>query len=159
MRDNIGTLYNCAIGLGLEIMNDRNSEKLNRRGAEIAEVRELSYGIIGAAMEVHKILGAGFLESVYGDALAIELEHRHIPFQREVEVSVNYKGKKVGVGRLDFLVDEIVIVELKAVESLRPIHDAQLISYLKMTKYPLGLLINFNVPLLKEGIHRLILSQ
>jgi GxxExxY protein len=139
-------------------MNDKEG-RLNRRGAESAEVRDLSYGIIGAAMEVHKILGAGFLESVYGDALAIELEHRHILFQREVEVSVNYKGKKVGVGRLDFLVDEIIILELKAVENLRPIHDAQVISYLKMTGHPLGLLINFNVPLLKEGIHRLILSQ
>ena len=96
---------------------------------------------------------------MYADALAFELEHRQIPFEREVEVSVNYKGKKVGTGRIDLLVDEIIIVELKAVENLRPVHDAQVISYLKMTGYPLGLLINFNVSLLKEGVRRLILSQ
>ena len=140
-------------------MNNRDLERLNRRGAEDAEVRELSYKTIGAAMEVHRILGAGFLESVYADALAIELQHCHIPFQREVEVSVNYKGKKVGVGRIDLLIDNIIIVELKAVENLRPVHDAQVISDPKMTGYPLGILINFNVPLLKEGIRRLILSQ
>jgi GxxExxY protein len=140
-------------------MSIRDLEGLNRRGAESAEVRDLSYGVIGAAMEVHKILGAGFLESVYADALAIELEHRQIPFEREVEVSVNYKGRKVGTGRMDLVIDDIIIIELKAVENLRPVHDAQVISYLKMTGYPLGLLINFNVPLLKEGICRLILSQ
>jgi GxxExxY protein len=132
---------------------------MNRRDAEGAEVRDLSYQIIGAAMEVHRILGAGFLESVYADALSIELEHRQIRFEREVEVSVNYKGRKVGTGRMDLVIDDIIIIELKAVENLRPVHDAQVISYLKMTGYPLGLLINFNVPLLKEGIRRLILSQ
>ena len=132
---------------------------MNRRDAESAEVRDLSYQIIGAAMEVHRVLGAGFLESVYGDALAIELDQRDIIFQKEVEVSVNYKGKKVGTGRMDFVIGDTLIIELKAVESLRPIHEAQVISYLKMTGYPLGLLINFNVPLLKEGIRRLILSH
>ena len=132
---------------------------MNRRDAESAEVRDLSYQIIGAAMEVHRVLGAGFLESVYGDALAIELDQRDIIFQKEVEVSVNYKGRKVGTGRMDFVIGDTIIIELKAVESLRPIHEAQVISYLKMTGYPLGLLINFNVPLLKEGIRRLILSH
>ena len=132
---------------------------MNRRDAESAEVRDLSYQVIGAAMEVHRVLGAGFLESVYGDALAIELDQRDIIFQKEVEVSVNYKGKKVGTGRMDFVIGNTLIIELKAVESLRPVHEAQVISYLKMTGYPLGLLINFNVPLLKEGIRRLILSH
>jgi GxxExxY protein len=132
---------------------------MNRRDAESAEVGELSYRVIGAAMEVHRVLGAGFLESVYGDALAIELEQRSIRFLKEVEVSVNYKGKKVGTGRMDFVIGDTIIIELKAVENLRPVHDAQVISYLKMTGYPLGLLINFNVPLLKEGIRRLILSH
>ncbi len=140
-------------------IRDLESGKMNRRDAESAEVRELSYGVIGAAMEVHRILGAGFLESVYADALAFELEHRQIRFEREVEVSVNYKGRKVGTGRMDLVIDDTIIIELKAVENLRPVHDAQVISYLKMTGYPLGLLINFNVPLLKEGIRRLILSQ
>jgi PD-(D/E)XK nuclease superfamily len=88
--------YNCAIGKGVGNMDNTDLGKLNRRGAESAEVRELSYGVIGAAMEVHRILGAGFLESVYADALAIELEYRQIKFEREVEVSVNYKGRKVG---------------------------------------------------------------
>ena len=132
---------------------------MNRRDAESAKVGALSYQVIGAAMEVHKILGPGFLESVYGDALAIELEQRGIVFQKEVEVSVKYKGRKVGTGRMDFVIGDIIIIELKAVENLRPVHDAQVISYLKMTGYPLGLLINFNVPLLKEGIRRLILSH
>jgi GxxExxY protein len=131
---------------------------MNHRGAESAELRELSYEIIGAAMEVHRILGAGFLESVYGDALAIELQQRKLEFDREVEVYVNYKGKKVGTGRIDFLVENTIVVELKAVDNLRPIHDAQLLSYLKMTRHPLGLLINFNVTLLKEGIRRIIHS-
>jgi GxxExxY protein len=131
---------------------------MNHRGAESAELRELSYEIIGAAMEVHRILGAGFLESVYGDALAIELQQRKLEFDREVEVYVNYKGKKVGTGRIDFLVENTIVVELKAVDNLRPIHDAQLLSYLKMTCHPLGLLINFNVTLLKEGIRRIIHS-
>ena len=132
---------------------------MNRRDAEGAEVRELSYRVIGAAMEVHRVLGAGFLESVYGDALAIEFEQCGILFEKEVEVSVNYKGQKVGTGRMDFVIDRTIIIELKAVENLRPVHDAQVISYLKMTGYPLALLINFNVPLLKEGIRRLILSR
>ena len=132
---------------------------MNRRDAESAELRDLSYRVIGAAMEVHRVLGAGFLESVYGDALAIELKECGILFEKEVEVSVNYKGRKVGTGRMDFIIDRTIVVELKAVESLRPVHDAQVISYLKMTGYPLGLLINFNAPLLKEGIRRLILSR
>ena len=137
----------------------KGERNMNRRDAESAEVRDLSYQVIGAAMEVHRVLGAGFLESVYGDALAIELDQRDIIFQKEVEVSVNYKGKKVGTGRMDFVIGNTLIIELKAVESLRPVHEAQVISYLKMTGYPLGLLINFNVPLLKEGIRRLILSH
>lgn len=132
---------------------------MNRKDTESAEVRELSYRIIGAAMEVHRVLGAGYLESVYGDALAVEFEECGILFDRELEVSVNYKGRKVGTGRIDFVIDSTIVVELKAVENLRPVHDAQVISYLKMTGYPLGLLINFNVPLLKEGIRRLILSH
>jgi GxxExxY protein len=132
---------------------------MNRRDAEGAEVRDLSYRVIGAAMEVHRVLGAGFLESVYGDALAVELEECGISFEKEVEVSVNYKGKRVGTGRMDFVIDRTIILELKAIESLRPVHEAQVISYLKMTGYPLGLLINFNVSLLKDGIRRLILSR
>jgi GxxExxY protein len=123
------------------------------------EVERLAYRVIGAAIEVHRELGPGFLESVYQESLEIELRMREIPFDPQKPVSVNYKGYQVGTGKLDILVSDILVVELKAVEKLAPIHDAQVISYLKMTKLSLGLLINFNVPILKEGIKRLILSS
>ncbi len=114
--------------------------------------------VIGAAIEVHRVLGPGFLESVYEEALAVELEARCMPFERQVRHGVEYKGTKVGEGRLDFYVGGCLVVELKAVESLSPIHSAQVISYLKALKAPLGLLINFNEPLLKAGIRRIVLS-
>lgn len=119
---------------------------------------ELTGLVIGAAIEVHRVLGSGFLESVYEEALAAELELRGIRFNRQKVVAVNYKGRRVGEGRLDLLVGNTLIVELKAVANITPIHEAQVLSYLKMTGYPLGLLINFNVPLLKDGIRRIILS-
>jgi len=114
--------------------------------------------VIGAALEVHQALGPGYLESVYEEALAIELGLRRIPCEWQKLVGVEYKGQAVGEGRLDLLVDGCLVVELKAVEALAPIHTAQVISYLKATGLPLGLLINFNVPLLKAGIQRVILS-
>ena len=136
----------------------------NRRGAEGAERRELGEmtqltgAVIGAAIEVHRVLGPGFLESVYEEALCVELNLRRIPYIRQCVVAVNYKGQSVGEGKLDLLVSNTLIVELKAVENLAPIHKAQVISYLKMTCHPLALLINFNVPLLKDGIKRIILD-
>lgn len=120
-------------------------------------INELTGAVIGAAIEVHRVLGAGFLESVYEEALAMELKLRGIHFSRQKVVAVTYKGRKIGEGKLDLLVGDTLIVELKAVTNITPIHEAQVISYLKMTGYPLGLLINFNVPLLKDGIRRLIL--
>ena len=123
------------------------------------EVDDLARKLIGAAIEVHRALGPGYIESVYEEALCIELENQNVPFQRQVKVAVEYKGKRVGEGRLDLLVANILPVELKAVESLAAIHQAQLISYLKMTHLQLGLLINFNVPFLKNGIKRVILTQ
>ncbi|MEH2325930.1 MAG: GxxExxY protein [Nostoc sp.] len=138
----------------------------NRRGAENAEGREvgekmnrLTGEVIGAAIEVHRVLGPGFLEEVYKEALIIEFFRCGIPHMVEKSVTVNYKGHEVGKGRLDFLVANCLIVELKAVQNLAPIHEAQVLSYLKMTNYPLALLINFNVPLLKDGIKRIILSS
>lgn len=128
------------------------------RGEPSEEVDRLAYVVIGAAIEVHRVLGAGFLESVYQEALDIELQLREIPFVSQKIVAVNYKGSKVGEGKLDFLVGNNLVVELKAVENLAPIHTAQVLSYLKMTGHPLGLLINFNVPILKQGIKRIILS-
>lgn len=123
------------------------------------EVEPLAYAVIGAAIEVHRVLGPGFLEAVYGQALAVEFRLRGIPFEPQKTVFIHYKGSPVGEGRIDFLVGDVLIVELKAVESLTAIHSAQVISYLKTTGHQLGLLINFNVPILKEGIRRIILSS
>ena len=113
--------------------------------------------VIGAAIEVHKHLGPGYLESVYEEALAVELTLRGVPFARQVGFALDYKGHRIGEGRLDLLADSRLVVELKAVEELAPIHTAQAISYLKATKHRLALLINFNVPLLKAGIKRIAL--
>lgn len=123
-----------------------------------SELDWLAHQVIGAAIEVHRLLGPGYLESVYEEALAVELSLRKIPFARQVPVAVDYKGHAVGEGRLDFLVGDALVLELKALEAFAPIHSAQVISYLKTTGHHLGLLINFNVPLMKEGIKRLVLS-
>jgi len=120
------------------------------------ELDRLARAVIGAAIEVHKELGPGLLESVYEQALCVELSLRGIPFAHQVVVPVRYKGQIVGEGRLDMLVSEELIVELKAIDALAPIHTAQLLTYLKVTGHRLGLLINFNVPVLKQGIKRLV---
>jgi len=119
------------------------------------ELNQITNAIIGAAIEVHKELGAGLIESLYENALAIEFRNRNIAFERQVPVQVIYKGEKIGETRLDFLVAGRVIVELKAVDAIAPVHKAQLLCYLKITKHKLGILINFNVPVLKDGIRRL----
>ena len=119
----------------------------------------LSNRVIGAALEVHRVLGPGFVEAVYEDALAVELELRGIRHAVQQQVAVAYKGRQVGQSRMDILVADSLVVELKAVEVLLPIHTAQLLSYLKTTGHKLGLLINFNVPLLRDGIRRVILKN
>jgi GxxExxY protein len=124
-----------------------------------SELDRLAHLVIGAAIEVHRCLGPGFLEAVYEEALCVELERRQIRFGRQVVIAVNYKGHPVGESKLDVLIDERLIVELKAVETILPVHTAQLMSYLKATGLNLGLLINFNVPYLKGGIKRVILSS
>ena len=118
---------------------------------------ELTFVVIGAAMEVHRVLGPGYLENIYEEALAIEMAKRKIPFERQKIIYVTYDGQMIGESRLDFLVERRLVVELKAIEDFAPIHSAQVISYLKMTKHKFGLLINFNVPILKEGIKRIAL--
>ncbi len=119
---------------------------------------DLSYSIIGAAMEVHRAIGPGMLESVYERCLAEELNHRKIKFQRQVEIPIEYKGLILDCGfRLDFSVENQIVLEFKAVEQILPIHEAQLITYLKMSRKNIGLIINFNVLYLKEGIKRLVL--
>jgi GxxExxY protein len=120
------------------------------------DINEITGAVIGAAIEVHKALGPGLLESVYEECLAIELELRKIPFERQRQIPIRYKEREIGsVYRIDFLVDNRVIVELKACEDILPIHEAQLLTYLKLTGIKIGLLINFNVHVLKEGIRRL----
>jgi len=112
--------------------------------------KQLTYAIIGAAMEVHRILGAGFLESVYEEALAHELHLRDIPYQRQVALQVQYKDVVVGHFRADMLVDNKVIVELKATKGLSEIDEAQLINYLNGAGYRVGLLLNFGTPSLQH---------
>ena len=115
--------------------------------------------VISAALEVHRLLGPGFLETVYEEAMAIEMKLRNIPFERQKAISVSYKGCRVGDGKLDFLIGGSLIVELKAAERLLPIHQAQLMSYLKATRCQLGLLINFHERLLRDGVRRVIYTQ
>jgi len=119
---------------------------------------KLSNQVIGAAIEVHRQLGPGFLEAVYEEALAVEFNLRGIPYSRQHVIYIQYKNHQIGEGRLDFLVGDCLIVELKAVEKLHPIHMAQTISYLKATGNPLALLMNFNVLRLADGgLERVIL--
>lgn len=115
--------------------------------------------VIGAAIEVHRVLGPGYMESVYEKALRIEFDEQKIPYENQPIINVEYKEKPVGQGRLDFLVGKTLPVEIKSVSGLLPVHQAQLISYLKMTGLQLGLLINFNVPLVKLGIKRVIFNS
>lgn len=113
--------------------------------------------IIGCAIEVHKNLGPGLLESMYEQVLCYELKVKNISYQRQLPVQVKYNEISLGDYRLDLLVNEEVIVELKAVERTDPVFDAQLLTYLKITGKKLGLLINFNVPVLRNGMKRIIL--
>lgn len=124
---------------------------LDKRGEKAA--RE----VIDAAFEVHRALGPGLLESAYQACLAHELTQRSVEWEREVALPVEYKGWKVEAGyRLDLVVEKSVIVELKAVDRLQPLHEAQLLSYLRLTGRRIGLLINFNTRYLKDGIKRLV---
>jgi len=117
----------------------------------------LTEKIIGAAIDVHKVLGPGLLESAYELCLAHEFSIANISFERQVPLPLTYKSLALDCGyRLDFLVEKMVVVELKAVEGLQPIHEAQLLTYLKLDGWPIGLLINFNVPVLKKGIKRMV---
>jgi hypothetical protein len=119
----------------------------------------LTHTVIGAAIEVHRTLGPGLRESAYEPCLAHELTLRGLPHERQIELPIQYKGQPINAAyRIDLLVNQELVLEIKSVEALHPIHEAQLLTYLKLGRWPLGLLINFNVPDLKEGIRRLILS-
>ena len=127
-----------------------------RWGEPDPALNELAGLVIGAAIEVHRQLGPGLDELLYEAALAVEMTGRGISFERQAKVPVFYKGELIGDKRLDFIVDRRLILELKAVEQLSPVHQAQLRTYLRITNTEIGLLINFNVALLKEGIKRII---
>ena len=128
-----------------------------RRGIILKEINEITESVIGAAISVHRALGPGLLESGYEACLAYELVERGLSVERQKSLPVIYRSVKVDCGYpIDLLVEKKVIIELKAVDRLDPIHQAQLLSYLKLSGCRVGLLINFNVKILKNGIRRLI---
>jgi len=121
---------------------------------------ELTHQIIGAAIEVHRLLGPGLLESAYEECLAHELTLRNIKYRRQVPVPVVYKGIKLECGyRMDIVVEECVVLELKSIESIAPVHEATVLTYLRLSDKKLGLLINFNVSILKDGVRRFVLQH
>jgi len=121
--------------------------------------KDVTEGVIGGAIEVHRTLGPGLLESVYEECLAVELGLRGLRCERQRPIPLEYKGRRLGVDlKIDLLVDDRIVVELKAVENLLPVHEAQLITYLRLSGKEVGLLINFNVPLLKDGLRRFLNS-
>ncbi len=136
----------------------RNFPVLQNKHAVPLLEKDLTDKIIGAAIEVHRILGPGLLESSYQVCLEHESKLRKILFDRQVDLPLNYKGIDLDAGyRIDFIFDKRVIVEIKAVEKVIPVHEAQLLTYLRLTGIRVGLLINFNVPVLKDGIYRRVL--
>jgi len=128
-----------------------------KKGLPLLE-KESTEKIIGAAIEVHRVLGPGLLESVYQPCMAHEFSLRNMLFGQQIPLAVEYKGVRLDCGyRIDFVVENKVILELKAVEMILPVHEAQLLTYLKLTGWRVGLLINFNVPVLRQGIVRRVL--
>jgi GxxExxY protein len=124
-----------------------------------AHVNRITGEVIGAAIEVHRCLGPGLLESAYHECLARELVLKQIPFERARPLPLEYKGIRLECGyRVDLLVARVVVVEIKAVDAIAPVHEAQLIAYLRLGGWKVGLLINFNVVLLKNGICRRVLA-
>jgi len=140
------------------VKKDSENSPLRRGGrGEYSCERTHGEDYRGGPIEVHKVLGPGLLESAYEECLAHELSFANVFFERQVLLPVTYKSLQLDCGyRLDFLVEKTVVLELKALEGLQPIHEAQLLTYLKLGGRPIGLLINFNVPVLKKGIKRLV---
>ncbi|BBO72935.1 hypothetical protein DSCW_03520 [Desulfosarcina widdelii] len=121
------------------------------------DLNQLSNKIVGAAIEVHKALGPGLLESTYEECLCHELKLHELRFDRQVSLPVKYKGQELDCGyRIDVIVEQSVILELKAVDTVLPIHKAQLLTYLKLANLQLGLLLNFNTSLMRDGIYRMV---
>lgn len=130
---------------------------MSKRQGGDGSLNGLTHRIIGAAIVVHQELGPGLLESGYESAMAIELRERGLQFERQVAIPAFYRGRRLDCSyRVDLLVERQVVVELKASQGLDPVHTAQVLTYLKLTSCQVGLLINFNVPLLKQGIKRIV---
>ena len=130
---------------------------MNHRDTE-TQRDELTSRVIGAGIEVHRQLGPGLLESAYEECLCYELNNINLPFQRQVKLPIRYKSIELDAGyRLDLVIENQLVVEVKAIEKLLPIHDAQLLTYLRLGKFRIGLLMNFNTPVLKDGIRRKVL--
>jgi GxxExxY protein len=122
-------------------------------------INQLTEKVIAAAIEVHRALGPGLLESAYEECLCKELSLRNIPFLRQPGLPVEFKGSRLECGyRIDLLIDSVLVVEIKSVETILPVHEAQLLTYLKLGGWKVGLLINFNVALLKQGLRRRVLN-
>ena len=128
---------------------------MNHRDTE-TQRDPLTEKVIGAAIDVHRTLGPGLLESVYEECLCYELSECGLKFNRQVNLPISYKNVKLDCGyRMDLVVSESLIIEIKTVEKILPIHEAQLLTYLKLTGLHTGLIVNFNVPVLKDGIRRM----
>jgi GxxExxY protein len=122
-------------------------------------INDLTEQVIAAAIEVHRALGPGLIKSVYEECLCLELSQRRIPYQRRTKLPVEFKGSRMDCGyTIDLLIDDTVLIEIKSVETVLPVHEAQLLTYMKLGGWKVGLLINFNVPLLKQGIRRRVLN-
>ena len=130
---------------------------INRGAAESLRINQITEAVIGAAIDVHRELGPGLLETAYEQCLCYELSARRLAFRRQLPLPVKYKAIQLDCGYvLDLLVENSVIVELKSVEKIHPVHEAQLLTYLKLSKVSVGLLINFFVPILKDGVKRIV---
>jgi len=133
-------------------------ENLKGKSESKIEFDELSNKVLGLTLEVHRQLGPGLLESTYKQCLAYELSAAQIPFVLEAEIPVLYKGMKIACGyRIDVIVDNSIVLELKSVDAIQPIHEAQILTYMKLSNLKTGLLINFNEKYLKHGIRRFVL--
>jgi GxxExxY protein len=128
----------------------------DHRDTETQRLNQLTEKVIGSCIEVHRALGPGLLESAYEECVCYELSQARLNFRRQVELPVVYKDVRLECGyRMDIVVEDELVLEIKAVERLIPVHEAQLLSYLKLAKKPIGLLLNFHVPVLKDGIKRI----
>jgi len=160
VTDHVESLFRVNVAASRPYAPQRHGEHKGRTERSMStDLNKLSNEVIGATVEVHRTLGPGLLESSYRKCLCRELALRQLPYQKEWPLPVNYKGLRLDCNyRMDIVVARQIVVEVKSVEALAPIHDAQLLTYLRIGGYRLGLLINFNVIVLKNGIHRKILG-